>query len=367
MLYEPLVFRNGVRARNRTWLAPMTNQMSHADGSLSDDELRWLEMRARGGFGVIETCAAHVSLDGQAWPGELGVYDDRLLPGMRRLACALGAAGALGIVQLFHGGVRASSQLTGEQTWSASAIEGARDATANDIARVISRFRDAAVRCHAAGFHGIELHGAHGFLFTQFLSTTMNRRGDQWGGTLEGRARLLRDTMRAVRAAVPPSFVVGVRLSPEDHGNAKGIDLDESVEVARWLCDDGADFIHLSLWDWRDNTRKRSDLHAVSLFRSALARDVAIVAAGGVWTREDAEALLDKGASAVAIGRAAIANPEWAANAAIAGWAPRRPPLTKAELLERGLSPGFVEYMRNWKSFVAQPSREATTSPQALR
>ncbi len=353
MLYEPLTFHNGVAARNRTWLAPMTNQQAHEDGSLSDDELRWLEMRARGGFGVIETCAAHVALDGQAWPGELGVYDDRLLPGLRRLASAIGATGALGIVQLFHGGVRASSQLTGQPTWSASAIEDAREATPDDISRVIGQFRDAAARAHAAGVHGVELHGAHGYLFTQFLSATMNCRSDEWGGSLEGRARLLREAMRAVRAAVPASFVVGVRLSPEDHGNAKGLDLDESLQVARWLCDDGADFIHVSLWDGRRNTRKRPEAHAATLFRDALPREVAIVAAGGVWTRDDAEALLDKGATAIAIGRAAIANPDWATNAAIAGWSPRRPPLTKVELLERGLAPGFVEYMRNWKGFVS--------------
>lgn len=76
MLLDPLVFRGGATARNRTWLAPMTNQQSHEDGSLSDDELGWLEMRARGGFGVVETCAAHVARDGQAWSVQLGVDDD---------------------------------------------------------------------------------------------------------------------------------------------------------------------------------------------------------------------------------------------------------------------------------------------------
>jgi 2,4-dienoyl-CoA reductase-like NADH-dependent reductase (Old Yellow Enzyme family) len=86
MLFDPLVFRCGLRTRNRAWLAPMTNGQSHDDGSLGDDELRWIERRAEGGFGVIETCAAHVSLDGQGWPGELGVYADGLLPGLGRLA-----------------------------------------------------------------------------------------------------------------------------------------------------------------------------------------------------------------------------------------------------------------------------------------
>ncbi|MGE5185727.1 MAG: NADH:flavin oxidoreductase [Acidobacteriota bacterium] len=358
MLFDPLTFRNGVRARNRVWLAPMTNQQSEPDGALGEAELHWLALRARAGFGVIETCAAHVSRDGQAWPGELGIYDDHLLPGLRRLATTLRDAGALGLVQLFHGGVRASSKLTGEQVWSASAgaqpgSEQARAATAADLARVIGDFRDAAVRAHAAGFAGVELHGAHGYLLTQFLSVTANRRDDEWGGSLEHRARLMREALRAVRRAVPDSFVVGIRLSPEDRGNAVGLDLDDNVQVARWLCEDGADFIHLSLWDWTKPTHKRPDEHAVTVFRAALPADRPIVAAGMVWTRDDADGLLAKGADAVALGRAAIANPDWAERARDATWQPRRPPLTRAELVERGLSAPFAEYMRNWRGFVA--------------
>jgi 2,4-dienoyl-CoA reductase-like NADH-dependent reductase (Old Yellow Enzyme family) len=356
MLLEPLIFRNGVHARNRVWLAPMTNQQSGDDGSLSDDELAWLEMRARSGFGVVETCAAHVAKDGQGWPGELGIYDNGLRPGLDRLAVTLAGAGALGVVQLFHGGERAPVILTGHQPWSAIASDppGAdrvRPATSADIARVISQFRDAAKRASDAGFAGVELHGAHGYLFGQFLSA-MNERSDGWGGSLEGRARLIRETMRAVRGAVPRSLVVGVRLSPEDHGNARGLDLDESVQVARWLCEDGADFIHLSLWDARENSRKRPMEHAIPIFRAALPSDVAVIVAGGVWTRADAESLLEMGASAIAIGRAAIANPDWPLRVRDASWMPRRPPFSIGELRARGLNEKFAEYMRNWKGFV---------------
>jgi 2,4-dienoyl-CoA reductase-like NADH-dependent reductase (Old Yellow Enzyme family) len=358
MLFEPLRFRNGVRARNRAWLAPMTNQQSHEDGSLSNEELRWLELRAQGGFGVVETCAAHVALDGQGWPGALGVYDDRLSPGLGRLAAMFAREGALGIVQLFHGGLRSPQTLTRTVPWSASdhrgpGVEHARAATEEDLARVVGQFRDAAVRCSGAGLAGVELHGAHGFLFGQFLSATMNRRTDRWGGSLEGRARLLRETLRAVRGSVAARFLVGVRLSPEDHGNATGLDLDESLQVARWLSADGVDFIHLSLWDVSQNTKKRPTQHPLPLFREVLPRDCVLVAAGGVWTLGDAESVLEKGADAVAIGRAAIANPDWAAKAVAPDWEPRRPPLTVLELRERGLSERFAAYMRNWPGFVA--------------
>src|SRR5690606_35508424 len=110
-------------------------------------------------------------------------------------------------------------------------------------------FRDAAVRARRAGFDGVELHGAHGYLLSQFLSATMNRREDAWGGSFENRARLMREVVRAVRAAVPASFLVGVRLSPEDYFTARGLDLDENVTLAGLLADDGMDFLHLSLWD----------------------------------------------------------------------------------------------------------------------
>ena len=356
-LLAPFVFHNGVQARNRVWLAPMTNWQSHADGSLSDDELRWLVARAEGGFGVIETCASHVALDGQGWPGELGVYDDALLPGLTRLAGALSSACPL--VQIFHGGVRSPSKLTGKQPWSASAFhedkpgfEVPRAATEGDIFRAIGEFRDAAVRAHRAGFAGVELHGAHGYLLSQFLSATMNTRDDGWGGpSFDARARLLRETVRAVRAAVPETFVVGVRISPEDFGNARGLDLDESLALARMLEEDGIDFLHLSLWDATRNTAKRPTEHAIPLFRAAT--KVPLVVAGKVWTKEDADRILDLGADGVALGRAAIANPDWPMRCNEVGWEPKRPPLTADELLARALSPVFVDYMRNWKGFVA--------------
>ena len=331
----------------------MTNSQSHDDGTLSDDELRWLEMRAAGGFGVVSTCAAHVAKDGQGWRGELGVFGDEHLPGLRRLAAAIRAHGALPIAQIFHGGLRADRALTGERPWSASeADDGPRAATADDLARIVRQFADAAGRALEAGMAGVEIHGAHGYLLTQFLSAVENRRTDAWGGSLENRARLLRDVTRAVRARVPKSFVVGVRISPEDFGNAKGLDLDESLEVARGLVDDGIDYLHLSLWTASDNTKKRPDTHPLPLFRAAVPADVPLFVAGKIWTIAEAERMLELGADVVALGRAAIANPDWPAHAAEPGWEPKRPPLTVAELRARGLSAGFVEYMRRWKGFV---------------
>jgi len=355
-LFEPVTFRCGARARHRITLAPLTNTQSGEDGVLSDDERRWLARRAQGGFSVVETCAVHVCEDGKGFDGQLGLWADRHVDGLRALAGDLSAAGALGVVQLYHGGVRSPSRLTGVQPMSASefreedpAFEVPRAATEEDLERVIAAFEAGARRAESAGFAGVELHGAHGYLLSQFLSRTMNQRTDAWGGALEGRARLLRTVTKRVRAAVPSSFLVGVRLSPEDYGYAKGLDLDETIQVARWLAEDGVDWIHLSLWDATRHTKKRPEEHAVPLFRAALPEDVRIVAAGKVWTPGDAEALVAKGADMVALGRAGILDPDWPKHAAEPGFVPERGPLTPAQLAERAVSPRFVAYLRRFK------------------
>ncbi len=357
---EPYTFRNGVTLPNRVALAPLTNLQSHDDGTLSDTEAAWLTRRAEGGFGLISTCAAYVSIDGKGWPGELGVERDDQVARLAGLASSLRVAGGLPIVQLYHGGTRSPSAVTGTQPWSASVyhedgpeFETPRAATEDDLHGAIEAFAAAAARCERAGFGGVELHGAHGYLLSQFLSTAMNLRTDGWGGDLAGRARLVRSALRAVRARVKPGFVVGVRLSPEDFGQARGLDLDETIEVARWLCEDGADFIHLSLWRSERMTAKRPDQHPIPLFRAALPADVAIVVAGAIWTVAEAQAALDRGADLVALGRAAIVNPDWPRASAAPGWEPRRPPLTIAELEARAVSPHFGGYLRRWKGFVA--------------
>jgi len=356
MLFDPLVLREGVTARNRVWLAPLTNMQSHADGSLGDDELRFLTMRATGGFGLVETCAAHVAQEGKAWAGELGVHDDAMIPGLTRLAASIRAGGALASVQLFHGGLRASEKVSGLPTWSASAYEEGvetipRAGSEEDIAGAIEAFARAAERCAKAGFDAIELHGAHGYLLSQFLSTVYNRREDRWGGSLENRAQLIRLVLRAVRDRAP-SLVRCVRLSPEDFGQTKGIDVDEAIQTAKWLAQDGMEVLHLSLWRASKNTNKHPSEHATRLFRDAVGDRVRIVTAGRILTKADADAQLALGADAVALGRAAIANHDWPKRV-LEDRALAQEPVTEAHLVEEGLSPTFAGYMRQWKGFVA--------------
>ncbi|MCB9780241.1 MAG: NADH:flavin oxidoreductase [Alphaproteobacteria bacterium] len=349
-LFAPLAFARGPVARNRLWLAPLTNGSSHDDGVLSDVEAAWLRSRSAAGFGVVETCATFLAPEGQAWRGQLGLCTDAHEAAVGPLARGLAADGALGIVQLHHGGARASQAVSGLPTWSASRWEEPGDfvppraATAADLDAVVAAHRDSALRAARAGFAGVELHAAHGYLLGQFLSAVQNPRTDGWGGDLVGRARLLRTCLRAVRDAVPDDFLVGVRLSPEQGGQAVGLDLDESLQTAAWMVDDGADFLHVSLWDAFRNTRKRPEEHPLPLFRQAVG-DLPLVAAGKIWSRADADRVLALGADFVALGRAAICHRDWPTGARDPAFDPRQPPLSEAWLRDQGVGDAFLQYL----------------------
>ncbi|MCB9684610.1 MAG: NADH:flavin oxidoreductase [Alphaproteobacteria bacterium] len=354
-LSDALTLRSGVVLKNRAALAPLTNQQSHEDGTLGEDELRFLRRRAAGGFGLIETCAAHVDPEGQGFDGQLGVWGDHQLPGLTRLASAVREHGALPVAQLFHGGVRSPSRLTGVQPVSASVFDEGkpgfeipRAATDEDLERFVHGFRDAARRCVAAGFGGVELHGAHGYLLCQFLSTVQNTRTDGWGGSLEHRARLLREVTRAVRAAVPGDVAVGVRLSPESMGQAAGLDVDESLQIAAWLVEDGVDWIHLSLWNAEKNTAKHPDRHPIPMFREVVPSEVALFAAGNLWSSDDVQRVLDLGADVVSVGRAAIVDPDWPKHV-LSGEPPVRAPRTPTQYAEVEVGDAFVAYLRRFR------------------
>ncbi len=355
----PFSMRCGLEISDRIALAPLTNCQSHADGILSDDEYRWLMRRAKDGFRWISTCATYVSDEGKAWVGQLGIANDRHAEGLRRLTDGLRATGAAAVVQLYHGGAKAD-QSPGRPL---STVDGgpanSRGATVDDLERVVEDFVSAARRAEQAGFHGVEIHGANGYLFTQFLSPRDNPRDDEYGGELPGRARLLRQTMAAIRAAVAPSFAVGVRLSPVDLRSRRGLVLDDSLQVARWLVEDGADFIHLSLAAANGEPPFEPDRGPVArAFRAALPADIPVFAAGGVWTLPDALTAREAGVDVVVLGRAAIAHPDWPSLAHKNGWSPFKPPWTVEHLRSVDVAAPFVRYMQSFKGMVVDDAND---------
>jgi 2,4-dienoyl-CoA reductase-like NADH-dependent reductase (Old Yellow Enzyme family) len=360
-LFEPVAFPRSTPMPNRFVLAPLTNSQSHTDGTLSEAERHWLVMRAEGGFGLTMTCAAHVQAVGQGFPGQLGIFGDQHIPGLRRLAGDINAAGSVSIVQLHHAGNRAPSELTGcvPVCPSDDPETGARALRTDEVEALVADFVAAAGRAAAAGFHGIEIHGAHGYIVCQFLSPDLNHRTDRYGGPLENRSRLLFEIIDGIRATCPPDFLVGVRLSPERFGMRLG----EIKTVTQQLIDSGAvDFCDLSLWDcfkdpvepeWtgRSLTEIVLDLERR---RDPQGRVVPIGVAGKIHDPADAERVLAMGADFVVLGRVAILHHDYPHRlAADPGFVPNRPPVTRDDLRREGLSEPFIAYMSTWKGFVA--------------
>jgi len=355
--FEPLSFPRGPSMPNRFMLAPLTNQQSHADGTVSDDERHWLAKRAEGGFGLVMTAAAHVQAVGQGFPGQLGVFDDRHVDGLTRLAAAIGAHGAVTYVQLHHAGNRAPAAVIGTQPVCPSddPSTGARALTTAEVEQVIDDFVSGAVRAQRAGFHGVELHGAHGYLIGQFLSAGINHRTDRYGGSLEGRGRLLFEIIDGIRSRCGDDLALAVRLSPERFG----MRIDEITEVYGQLVDGGkVDLIDMSLWDIDKEPVEEG--HAgrslMDLFASMPRGDVRLGVAGKIHDPADVQRVLDHGVDVAVLGRVAILHHDYPNRLRHdAGFTPRRPPVTAEVLVGEGVSASFAGYLgASFRGFVAE-------------
>jgi 2,4-dienoyl-CoA reductase-like NADH-dependent reductase (Old Yellow Enzyme family) len=360
-LLEPMTLAHGPAMKNRLALAPLTNLQSHADGTLSDEEFRWLTYRAEGGFGLTMTCAAHVQRIGQGFPGQLGVFGDQHLEGLTRLASTIKGHGSLAVAQLHHAGMRSPKDLIGEAPVCPSDNEefGARALTLAEVEQLREDFIAAAVRCERAGFEGVELHGAHGYVLAQFLSPEVNRRTDRYGGSLDNRARIVHEIIDGVRARTGPDFSLGLRLSPERFG----LKLAEIVEIARGILAGGKiDYLDMSLWDYAKEPMEEQfkGRTLMSYFTDLPRGQVRLGCAGKVMTPDDARACLERGMDYVLLGRAAILHHDWPQRlAADPAFTPVKTPVSVEHLQAERLSPAFVTYMQGWKGFV----EEAATEP----
>lgn len=350
-LTDPLKLRSGATLKNRFVLAPLTNIQSHPDGILSDDEFRWLTMRAEGGFGLTMTCAASVQESGVGFPGQLGFHDAKHEPGLTRLASKIKEEGSLAIAQLHHGGLRA---VKNPKAPSADEKLKAEAMTLDEVRESRDCFIEAARRAERTGFDGIELHGAHGYLICSFLSPELNRRDDEYGGDAERRARFLFELVDGIRAATKPGFTLGVRLSPERWG----LDVLEVRDVAqRLLREAKIDFLDMSLWDVRKepSDEKLQGRSLASYFAELERGDVRLGAAGKIMSAQDARDVLDAGFDFPVIGRAAILHHDYAKRvAADPNFTPIATPVSTQYLHNEGLGPAFVNYMRTWAGFVEE-------------
>ncbi|CAO3363549.1 oxidoreductase [Azospirillum palustre] len=322
-LFSPGRLR-GLVLPNRLVMAPMESNMAAPDGSVSDEMLAYYTARAAGGVGMVIVEYACVDRPlGLGGSPQLGIDDDSLIAGHRRLTAAIAAAGARSCLQLFHAGRQTLRRFTGGQApVAASAIacrvyrEEPREITVPEIGDLTGKFGRAAARAVAAGYDAVEIHGAHGYLIGGFLSGASNRRTDAYGGTLENRLRFPLAVVSAVRTAAGEAPVI-FRLSAEEFVEG-GTTLDEAVRMAPELVTAGADALHVST-----GTAERMDCNVDPVsspqgWRIPLARrlrevaGVPVLTVGVIRQPDVAErAVADGSADFVALGRALLADPQW--------------------------------------------------------
>jgi 2,4-dienoyl-CoA reductase-like NADH-dependent reductase (Old Yellow Enzyme family) len=309
-LFTPLTLPNGAVIPNRLAKAAMEENMADADHAPSDALLRLYEAWANGRAGLILT--GNVMVDHRAMTGPNGVVLDDAHVWM----------------QINHPGRQMPAAL-GQTTLAPSAIPldlGAlskqfpvpREMTDADIAEVQQRFTRAALLAERSGFTGVQIHAAHGYLLSQFLSPITNKRQDQWGGSIENRARLLLDIVRSVRGAVSPQFVVSVKLNSADFQRG-GFSPDDAKRVVELLNPLGVDLVELSGGSYEAPAMQGQARDGRTLAREAyfleFARDIAAVAhmplmvTGGIRRRAVAEQVVDSGIGMVGIATALSIDP----------------------------------------------------------
>ncbi|UTW11731.1 oxidoreductase [Marinobacterium rhizophilum] len=315
---------------NRLAVAPMTRVSAGADGLVTDQMIEYYRGFAEGGFGLVITEGLYTDrVYSQGYQGQPGLTCQAQGESWKPLNQALHAAGARSIAQLMHAGALSQFNAFSSDTAGPSAIQPRgqqmsfydgvgsyalpRAMTVSDIDTAIRGFADAALLAQAAGFDGVEIHGANGYLLDQFLSVSTNARTDAYGGRPENRVRLICEVIQAVRHVTAKDFVVGVRISqtkvnddqhrwPEAEAAA--------ATIFSTIAQAGADYIHTTEPDAAAPAFEGSDSLASLAARFG---GVPVIANGGVEAGDQALRLVqEQGAALVALGKAALANPDWA-------------------------------------------------------
>lgn len=323
-LFSPYTLPNGVTLKNRIVIAPMTHWSSNPDGSVSEVELKYYARRSSGVSAVITACA-YVQPNGKAFHGQFAVDRDEMIPGLRKVAKAIQEQGAKAILQIHHGGRLCPPELVPNgEIVSASAVPAEkpgmktpRALTENEINELVEAFGEATRRAIEAGFDGVEIHGANGYLIHQFFSPHSNRRTDRYGGTLEKRMTFPLEIINQVKSVVAKyaktPFIVGYRFSPEEP-ETPGITMADTLAFVDVLAGQGLDYLHVSLNDFRSTPRvgvKDLTKTRIAYLLETINGRVPLIGVGSIITADDAKEAFDTGISLVAIGREMIVDPDW--------------------------------------------------------
>ena len=260
----------------------------------------------------------------------------------------------MAVIQLHHAGMRSEPKLLDNAPVAPSAVErkGARALTLEEVKELRDDFIAAAVRAKKRGYDGVEIHGAHGYIVAQFLSQDINQREDEYGGSLENRARLLFEIIKGIRESCGENFLLGVRLSPERFG----MQLSEMKMLSQQLIDDGKiDFLDISLWDCFKNPEEEEHRGKTLLqhFTELDFKNVKLTVAGKIHSAQEVAEIINSKVDFVTIGRSAILHYDFPTKVMNdANFESISLPVSEEYLQSQGLSEKFVNYMRNWKGFV---------------
>jgi len=261
VIFQPLKFRN-LTVKNRLFRSSISGRFDNYDGSGNQARINWEEKFARGGVGAIISSFVPVHLRGRIMPNYAMIDNDNKIPFWRKVGEKVHEHGCKFIMQLSHSGrqrdvpgvenfmKKALSSTNQKDTFHGLLCEAMTPA---QIKELVQYFADGARRARQAGLDGVEVHASHGYLFTQFLSSAINDRRDEYGGSLENRARFLLDVMQAIRKEVGNDYHLQVKINALDYNDAlypwekKGNTLEESIQICKWVEEAGADALHVSL------------------------------------------------------------------------------------------------------------------------
>lgn len=317
---------------NRVVFAATSSELADKDGFVGDDLVEYYAERARGGTGLIVVEATYIEQEGKRLHHNAMLHDDCFIPGLRKVVQAAHAEGAKMALQLNHGGRESIPDVSGSVPLAPSPIPsqftGVGDAvipkelTVGEIDRIVERFADAARRSRDAGFDAVELHGAHGYLIGEFLSPDSNKREDDYGGSVKGRAYFCVRLIRAIKAKLGVDYPVIVRMNGRDHVQ-HGLELDDAIEMAVMFEAAGADSISVS--GGVHASRPYMVVPGMSVDRGCYVSygdairkrvKVPVMVVGRINTPELAEQILEDGqADFICLSRALIADPHFPAKA----------------------------------------------------
>ncbi len=321
-LFEIFKFKSGIQLKNRIVMAPMTNFSSHEDGTVSDAEVSYYARRSNG-VGMVITACTYVTPNGKGFQGEFAGDRDEMIPSLRRLAETIKEQGAKAVLQIFHGGRMCPPELVDGDVVSASAVASEQEGSVvpralsdSEIEAIVRDFGEATRRAIEAGYDGVEIHGANGYLIQQFFSPHSNRREDRWGGSLEKRMTfplaVVEEVKRVVAKHAKQPFLVGYRFSPEE-AETPGITMEDTLQLVDALADRDLDYIHVSLMDFWSKPRRGADesKSRIEWIRERAGNRVPVIGVGSLHSADDALKALQTGIPLIALGRELIIEPDW--------------------------------------------------------